>query len=431
MCIRDRRRVHGIYKMLNRILGRNLGFLRRALWDKVQPAEMDSIITFQEKFKEDKDPQKVSLVRGVYRTNEEKPYLFKCVELAEKRMANSHLDKEYLPVDGEQNFVKAAKRLVFGDDFNTEKVATVQTLSGTGAVNLGLNFLYRFLPPETGYYIPDPSWPLHFSIAKEVGLRNIFTYPYYDNKKVALNFDGIKAKLLTLKPKSVVILHACAHNPTGIDPTPVQWKAIIDIVKEKKLLPFLDMAYQGFATGDFDRDASAVRLFAKEDVEMLVAQSFAKNAGLYGERIGALHFLCKSESVVKPILSQLKVMIRTSYSSNPMHGAKIVAQICENKELFEMWKEELKTVSGRIQEMRVQLSQKLGLLKTPGNWDHIRKQIGMFSYTGLTPSQCQKLIDKHHVYLLNNGRISITGINLKNIDYIAKSIHDVVINPQT
>ena len=278
--------------------------------------------------------------------------------------------------------------------------------------------------------IPNPTWAMHHLVFEQAGMTKRVDYPYYDPKTNILSFDRMMKTISEAENGSVVLLHACAHNPTGTDPTKEQWQQILKICQEKSLLPFFDLAYQGYATGNFDDDAYAVRLFYKAGIQFLVAQSFAKNAGLYGERIGALHIVCKSPAVAANIKSNVDWLARSSYSNPPIHGGLIMGRILKDPELQKQWESELKDVVARIRLMRETLRSELEALKTPGDWSHITSQIGMFSYTGLTEPQCKRLIEKHHVYLLTSGRISISGINSKNVKHLAECINEVVLNAE-
>jgi aspartate/tyrosine/aromatic aminotransferase len=307
----------------------------------------------------------------------------------------------------------------------------VQSLSGSGALRLGGTFLSYALPKGTKIYISDPTWPVHQNIFKFSGLTNQVLYPYYDAAKNALNYAGMMDVIGKAEKGSIILFHACAHNPTGIDPTKEQWKEIAKMMKEHELVPFLDSAYQGFATGDLDNDAYAIRLFADEGLQFLVAQSCSKNAGLYGERVGALHIVCQDAETAAKVLSNVVLDIRGMYSNPPLQGARIMGRILNNPAHFAEWKVELAMVSKRLQDMRKLLYDALVANKTPGNWEHILKQIGMFSYTGLTEKQCLWLMKERHVYLLKSGRMSMSGINTKNVGYLATAIHDAVVaNPK-
>lgn len=375
----------------------------------------------------DKDPSKICLAIGAYRDNEGNPHVYDIVRKVEEEMLHDGSNKEYLPIDGDPVFNQGTKKLIFGEDCKIlDNIVTVQSLSGTGGLRLASELLFQTLPKETKIYISDPTWPNHLEILKVAGFHNQMFYPYYDAATNSLNFKGLMDTLNTAPPKSIVLLHGCAHNPTGIDPTKEQWDEIVKLCKTKELIPFVDLAYQGFATGDLDNDAYLPQKLASEGMEFLISQSFAKNMGLYGERVGALHVICKSKEETPKVLSNLKTIIRSMYSNPPCHGVFIMKKIFSNPVYMEEWKKEVARVSGRIQEMRKLLYDELVAINTPGNWDHIIKQIGMFSYTGLTPEQCKSIVEKHHVYLTANGRASMPGINHGNVKRLAAAIKAVV-----
>jgi len=365
---------------------------------------------------------------GAYRDDNEKPYVFEVVKLAQKEIVDENMDKEYLPIEGLASFNKAAQQLVFGADHPLSrdgKIVTVQSLSGTGALRVGFEFIKQFIPGDV--YYSDPTWGNHITIIEKAGLSHK-KYPYFEPTTKGLNFEGMYKAIEAAKPGSIVLLHVCAHNPTGVDPTEEQWRILAKLFKKNKLFPFFDSAYQGFATGDLKRDAQSIHIFLEEGLQMLIAQSFAKNMGLYGERVGALHIVTKSKPVAEKVLSQISLVIRPMYSNPPANGARIASKVLTNPQYRERWEKELKAVSGRIQDMRRALYDELIALKVPGKWEHIIKQIGMFSYTGLNAKQCECLIDKHHIYLIKNGRISMAGVTSKNVKYIAKAIQDAVVN---
>lgn len=396
----------------------------------VPQAGADSVFDLARKFNEDKHPNKVSLVIGAYRDNEGKPKVFDVVKKVEKEMLEEKpaLDKEYLQMEGEPEFRKLTKALVFSPKCPLlDKIVTVQALSGTGALYLGANFLANHFPKSTKVYLSNPTWANHGKIFLDSGFEATTNYPYYNAATNSLDFKGMTETLSKAPAGSIILLHACAHNPTGIDPTPDQWKEIAKICIEHKLLPFMDLAYQGFATGDLEKDAYSVRLFAEMGLQFLCAQSFAKNTGLYGERIGAIHVVCADAATAEKVFGNLKLDVRGIYSNPPLHGARIVARILRDPANFEAWKTELKAVAGRIQDMRKLLFDELVKLKTPGNWEHILHQIGMFSYTGLSEAQCRHLTETYHIYLLANGRISMAGVNIGNVKYLASAIYDAVI----
>jgi len=391
----------------------------------VTEAPPDPILGLNQAYQSDPHPNKLNLGVGAYRTEEGKPYVLNCVKKAEQKILASNFNKEYLPIDGLGDFNRHCAKLIFGE-VGTSRIVTVQALSGTGALRIGAAFIKQFFPEAT-MYISDPTWVNHFGICRDAGVPHK-TYRYYSNKTNSLDFQGMCEDIKTAPAKSVILLHACAHNPTGADLTMDQWELIAEIIKEKGHFAFFDCAYQGFASGDLDRDAAAIRLFVSKGMELFCAQSFAKNFGLYGERIGALHVVCSSEKLASPVLSQLKVIIRTMYSSPPIHGALIVSTILSDPQLFEEWKSEMKIMSDRIKLMRQMLYDAFKELRTPGDWTNIINQIGMFSFTGLSAEQCELLTKKYHIYLTKNGRISMPGLSTKTIPYLANAIHDVVTN---
>jgi len=301
-----------------------------------------------------------------------------------------------------------------------------QSISGTGALRIGGAFLARHYPHSKIIYLPVPSWGNHTPIFKDSGLE-VRGYRYFDKKTFGLDFAGLKEDLQNAPEGAIVLLHACAHNPTGVDPTQSQWAEISDIVASKKLFPFFDMAYQGFASGSTSRDAFAVRHFVSQGHQIALAQSFAKNMGLYGERVGAFSLTTKDAEEKKRVDSQLKIVIRPMYSNPPLHGARVANTILGSQELYQEWEGEVKVMAERIIAMREKL---YGLLthdlKTPGEWGHVKSQIGMFSFTGLKPEQCKALAEKAHVYMTADGRISMAGLNGSNIEYFAQSVDAAV-----
>ncbi|THU86432.1 PLP-dependent transferase [Dendrothele bispora CBS 962.96] len=402
------------------------------LWQNVPLAPPDSIFKLTAAYKADPFENKVNLGVGAYRDDDNKPWVLPVVRKAEQILLNTpSLDHEYLPITGLPEFTAAAAKLILGPDSPAiagGRVTTVQTISGTGANHLGALFLERFFPwsGNKEIYLSDPTWANHPAIFKNVGIVPR-TYPYYDPKTIGLDFDGYMNALKTAPNNSIFLIHACAHNPTGVDPTREQWNEIAAVMLDKGHYGFFDCAYQGFASGNLDNDAWAVREFVKKGVNMLICQSFAKNAGLYGERVGALHVISSSKEAAERVKSQLSVLQRSEISNPPTYGARIVNLILNDAGLFEEWKRDIATMAGRIIDMRKQLYKVLTEeLKTPGNWDHIVNQIGMFSFTGITPQQSQALVEKAHVYMTANGRISMTGLNRKNLGYFAESLDKAV-----
>lgn len=301
----------------------------------------------------------------------------------------------------------------------------IHCLGGTGSLRVGADFLSQILGRKVAYY-SNPSWPNHPLLFKQSGFTDIKTYRYWDAANKSLDFAGMIEDLKSAPEGAVIVLHAVAHNPTGIDPTEEQWKEIADVIEQRKLFPYFDCAYQGFASGDLDRDARAVRYFVSRGFELFCAQSFSKNFGLYNERVGNLVIVTKDPSTVSNIKSQITILIRGNYSNPSAHGARVVHRVLTNPTLSEQWKGHIKTMSSRIMEMRKKLREKLESLGTPGKWDHITSQIGMFSYTGLTPDQVDYLVNEKHIYLVKSGRISMAGLNSKNVDYVAESIKEAV-----
>jgi len=402
------------------------------LWSHVPLAPEDSIFKLTTAYKADTHPKKLNLGVGAYRDDDNKPWVLPVVKKASGIILNDPaLDHEYLPITGLPAFTSAAATLILGSSCQALKegrVVSVQTISGTGANHLGALFLSRFYEWKGAkeVYLSDPTWANHHAIFKNVQIKPL-TYPYYDPATIGLDFTGFMSALSQAGPGSVFLLHACAHNPTGVDPSQEQWKEIAKVMKERKLFAFFDCAYQGFASGDLERDAWAIHYFLEQGIMMLVCQSFAKNAGLYGERVGALHLVTESKEAVARVKSQLAVLQRSEISNPPSYGARIMALILNDSALFEEWKRDISTMANRVIAMRNELHRLLtDELKTPGNWDHIVNQIGMFSFTGVTPAQSQALTDIAHVHLTSNGRISMAGLNSKNVRYFAESLDRAV-----
>ncbi|KAJ5725656.1 Aspartate aminotransferase [Penicillium malachiteum] len=384
----------------------------------VAAAPEDPLFGLMKAYREDPSDKKVDLGIGAYRDNNAKPWVLPVVKKADDAIHNDpNLNHEYLSIGGLPDLTAAAQKLIVGADspaIQDKRICTLQTISGTGACHLGGLFLSKFHPQKPTLYLSNPTWANHNQIFTNVGLK-IASYPYFSSKTKGLDFDGMLQALRAAPSGSVILLHACAHNPTGVDPTQEQWREIATVMRERSHFPFFDTAYQGFASGDLVRDAWAIRYFIEQGFELCVAQSFAKNFGLYGERTGAFHFVSApgAEAAVanKHIASQLAILQR---------------RILNDPVLFAQWEEDLRTMSGRILEMRSGLRERLESRGTPGSWDHITSQIGMFSFTGLTETQVKVLRDKWHVYMTKNGRISMAGLNTNNIDYFAEAVDSVV-----
>ncbi|KAH7277281.1 hypothetical protein KP509_39G043800 [Ceratopteris richardii] len=359
---------------------------------------------------------------------EGKPYVLKVVREAEQRLIrDGSRNKEYLSITGIPAFNKLSAKLILGEDspaIHEKRVCTAQCLSGTGSLRVGAEFLAKHYPQKV-IYIPTPTWGNHPKVFTLGGLQ-VKSYRYYDPKTRGLDYEGLLDDLRAAPSDAVVLLHACAHNPTGVDPTREQWEGIRQIIRSKNMLPFFDSAYQGFASGSLDEDAHAVRLFAADGGECLIAQSYAKNMGLYGERVGALSIVCASESVATRVDSQLKLVIRPMYSNPPIHGAAIVATVLGDRGLYQEWTVELKAMADRIIRMRHLLYEALRARGTPGNWEHIIKQIGMFTFTGLTKEQVNFMTKEYHVYMTSDGRISMAGLSSRTVPHLANAIHAAV-----
>ncbi|KAF5099136.1 hypothetical protein D0Z03_001084 [Geotrichum reessii] len=403
-----------------------LSIANKSTWANVQQGPPDAILGITEAFKKDTFEKKINLGVGAYRDDAGKPFVLPSVLEAEKRVAQKNLNKEYAGITGVPDFTAAAAELAYGSDSPAlleKRIATTQSISGTGALRIGAEFLSKFFPSKN-IYLPNPTWANHSAIFKATGMTPI-SYRYYDNKNIALDFDGLVDDLRKAEDGSAILLHACAHNPTGVDPTPEQWRALSTVFKEKGHFPFFDMAYQGFASGDINKDAYAVRYFVEQGHQIALCQSFAKNMGLYGERAGLFSLVAESAEEVQRIDSQLKIIIRPLYSNPPIHGARIASEILTDPALKNQWLQEVKIMADRIISMRALLKKNLEDLGSKRDWSHVTSQIGMFCYTGLTGEQVDRLAQEYSVYLTRNGRISIAGITSSNVGRLAEAIHAV------
>ncbi|KAJ1664965.1 Aspartate aminotransferase, cytoplasmic [Coemansia sp. RSA 1646] len=391
-------------------------------FSSIPQAPADSILNLSVMSKADPSSSKVDLGVGAYRDDNGKPWVLPVVHKASTRLATDPaFNHEYLPVGGLPALTGGAQALIFGHNspaVEDKRVYTIQTISGTGANMVGAVFLKQFKRPENAaVYISKPTWG-----------HEVREYRYCNYETLGLDIDGMLEDLRAAPKGQIVVLHACAHNPTGIDPTAEQWQQIANVMEEREHFPFFDCAYQGFATGDVDRDAFAIRLFVSRGFELLVAESFAKNMGLYGERTGCLHAVTKSSDLIPMVSSQLNRLSRATVSTAAAYGAKVAGTVLQDPELYSEWLGNMTEMSSRIKTMRDALRDKLVALGTPGSWDHVSNQIGMFSFTGLSKAQVAALREKYHMYLTEDGRISVAGLNTNNIDYAAKAIDDVVRN---
>lgn len=395
-------------------------------WAKVPQGPPDAILGISEAFKRDKCPQKINLGVGAYRDDKGKPYVLPSVRQAEAINLSEKLDKEYAGITGIPSFVNAAIELAYGKNtkpLRDSRIAATQTISGTGALRVGAEFISKYLPSKK-IILPNPTWANHKAVFAASGVSTE-SYRYYDSKNIALDFDGLVEDLKKAEPGTAVLLHACAHNPTGVDPTQEQWRKIHDVVESQGLFPFFDMAYQGFASGNCDNDAYAIRYFVDQGTNIALCQSFAKNMGLYGERVGAFSLVTANGEEKERVLSQIKILIRPLYSNPPINGARIAAKILGTPELRESWLAEVKEMADRIIAMRKLLRSNLENLGSQHNWDHVTSQIGMFCYTGLKPEQVDRLASEFSVYATRDGRISISGITSGNVKYLSEAIYKV------
>jgi len=395
-----------------------------SFWSGVEMGPPDAILGVTEAFKKDNNPKKMNLGVGAYRDDNGQPFVLPSVRQAEQNVIAAKLNKEYAPITGESDFCKEAAKLAFGADspvLKDSRNVTVQGISGTGSLRIGAEFISKHWPTNKTIFLPKPTWGNHTPIFKFAGF-NVGGYTYYDPTTCGLNFSGAMEDIKNIPEGSVIMLHACAHNPTGVDPTPEQWKEISALVKQKNLLPYFDMAYQGFASGDVDRDAFALRHFIADGHNVLLSQSFAKNMGLYGERVGAFTVVCADGDEAARVESQIKILIRPMYSNPPRHGARIATEVMTNPELREQWLKDVKFMADRIISMRTQLRDGLAKNGSSRDWKHITEQIGMFAFTGMTPEQVEKITKDFSVYLTKDGRISIAGITSGNVGHLAEAM---------
>lgn len=397
-----------------------------SLFETVELAPRDPILGLNEQYNADTRSGKVNLGVGVYYDDEGRLPLLAAVRKAEIARAESGAPRGYLPIEGIPGYNSGAQTLLLGAGSTlmaSGRVLTAQALGGTGALKIGADFLKQLLP-QAKVVISNPSWENHRALFERAGFT-VDTYPYYDAATHGLDFTGMLAALKALPAKTIVVLHACCHNPTGVDPSFTQWQEIAQVVKSQDLVPFLDIAYQGFGDG-LEEDASVVRLFADLDITMLISSSFSKSFSLYGERVGALTLISSSQDESTRVLSQLKRVIRTNYSNPPTHGGTIVSTILNTPELYQLWVDELSEMRDRIRQMRAQLVTKLKEHGVTKNFDFVLQQRGMFSYSGLTSAQVDRLREEFGIYAVSSGRICVAALNSRNIDYVTASIAKVL-----
>jgi aromatic-amino-acid transaminase len=389
-------------------------------------APRDPILGLTEAFNADSNPRKVNLGVGVYYDESGKVPLLECVRRAERLLLEQAAPRAYLPIDGLPAYDRAVRELVFGSDspaLKENRIVTVQALGGTGGLKVGADFL-RSILPGAEVWISDPTWENHRGLFENAGFT-VRSYAYYDASTHGVNFEGMRAALRSMPAGSIVVLHACCHNPTGADLSAAQWETVIEEVASHGLIPFLDIAYQGFGDG-LEADSAAVRGFVRAGVPLFVSSSFSKSLSLYGERVGSLSVVAGSIEEAGRVLSQLKRLVRTNYSNPPTHGGRIVATVLTTPALRSLWEEELRAMRERIREMRRQLVAQLADRLPTVDFSFIERQRGMFSYTGLTREQVIRLREEFALYMIESGRVCVAALNPKNIDYSADCIARVV-----
>ena len=396
------------------------------LFAAVEMAPRDPILGLNEQFNADPNPAKVNLGVGVYYDDDGKLPLLKCVAQAEKQMVEAPKARGYLPIDGIAAYDKAVQGLVFGADsaaVKSGRIATAQAVGGTGGLKVGADFLKR-VSPDAKVLISDPSWENHRALFEGAGFR-VENYPYYDAARQGIHFDGMLNALNAAATGTIVVLHACCHNPTGYDITPGQWRDVIGAIRSRGLVPFIDMAYQGFGEG-IAEDGAVIDMFLASGMDFFVSTSFSKSFSLYGERVGALSVVCESNEEADRVLSQLKRVIRTNYSNPPTHGAQVVATVLTTPALRAQWEQELAAMRVRIKQMRQALQDKLKAAGVQRDMSFITRQKGMFSYSGLGKAQMQRLRNEFGIYGVDSGRICVAALNSHNIDAVVTAIAKVM-----
>ncbi|TXI16541.1 MAG: aspartate/tyrosine/aromatic aminotransferase [Roseateles sp.] len=396
------------------------------MFEHVDAYAGDPILSLNEAFQQDPRPGKINLSIGIYFDDAGRIPMLASVRAAELAVVEAAGARPYLPMEGAANFRSAVQALLFGaghEAITSGRIATIQGVGSSGGLKIGADFLKAYFPGST-VYLSDPTWDNHRAVFEGSGHRTA-SYPYYDPATGGVRFDALLAHLQTLPERSIVLMHACCHNPTGVDLSPEQWRALVPVIRERRLLPFLDLAYQGYGDG-LEADAFAPRLFADEGLPFLIANSFSKNMSLYGERCGALSVVCPDAAQAALVLGQLKATIRRNYSNPPAHGAQVVAKVLTDPALRAQWEGEVAEMRERILAMRRQLHAVL-VAKLPGrNFDYFLNQRGMFSYTGLSPEQAERLKTEFGVYILRSGRMCVAGLNSRNVEATAAALAAVL-----
>jgi aromatic-amino-acid transaminase len=397
------------------------------VFQKVDAYAGDPILSLMERFKEDPRSDKVNLSIGLYYDEESTIPRLQAVAEAEARLnAQPHGASLYLPMEGLNSYRHAIAPLLFGAGhvvLEQQRVATIQTLGGSGALKVGADFLKRYFP-HSGVWVSDPTWENHIAIFEGAGFE-VSTYPWYDNETNGVRFAAFLEKLNSLPEQSIVLLHPCCHNPTGADLTPAQWDEVVEVLKARTLIPFLDIAYQGFGAG-MEEDAYAIRAIAHAGLPALVSNSFSKIFSLYGERVGGLSVVCEDADAAGRVLGQLKATVRRNYSSPPNFGAQLVATVLNDAGLKASWLAEVEAMRTRIKAMRQTLVDALNAAMPTGDFTYLLKQRGMFSYTGLSAAQVDRLREEFGIYLVSSGRICVAGLNNRNVQRVAQAFAAVM-----
>jgi aspartate/tyrosine/aromatic aminotransferase len=394
--------------------------------DKLEMAPPDPIFDLKEMFNQDPHPAKINLIVGVYKDDDGNTPILRSVKRAEDRILREERSKNYLRIHGSAEYAAAVQELLFGPDHEVivnKRAVTAHTPGGTGALRVAGDFIKR-IRPDTRVWVSEPTWPNHPNVFGASGLA-VKTYPYFDPTTNALALDRMLDALKEIPEGNVVLLHGCCHNPTGVDPSPKQWTQIADLIEERNLVPLVDFAYQGFADG-IRKDAAGIMALCRPSQEMLIANSFSKNFGLYNERVGALTVVTSSSETAEKALSHVKRCIRTNYSNPPAHGAAIVTTVLNDPELRAQWEQEVKAMRGRINRMRHLLADTLATKGANHDFSFIKRQRGLFSFSGLTREQVDILREKYSIYMVRSGRINVAGITTSNIDRICQSIAEVL-----
>ena len=397
-----------------------------SLFSSVEMAPKDPILGLTETFLADQRPEKVNLGVGVYYDDQGKLPLLRAVKRAEEARVAKGLPRGYQPIDGPAAYNKAVQALLFGSDspvVTSGRVVTIDALGGTGGLRVGAEYLRR-LCPDSRVAISDPTWENHRGVFESAGFT-VQSYTYYDPQSHGLDFGGMVQSLKGMPERTIVLLHACCHNPTGVDLNHQQWEEVVALCKAKQFIPFLDLAYQGFGDG-IDQDAAAVRLFVQSEMPFLVASSFSKSFSLYGERVGALSLITADANEAARVLSQIKRVIRTNYSNPPTHGGGIVSDVLNSPELRALWEQELGEMRDRIRQMRAAFTEKLRALGTKQDFSFVTKQRGMFSFSGLSAQQVDRLREEHAIYAISTGRICVAALNSNNIDRVVRAVASVL-----